>query len=74
MYIAGGITPKVITCAQQGGLYNAFLNLAGRDKFTEILRQVPIYVVMNDKVGQIGAREVAMRLIEEKRVADAYHS
>jgi hypothetical protein len=36
---------------------------AGRDRFSGILQQTPLFLVTNTSAGIIGSREVALRLI-----------
>lgn len=62
VYIAGGITPKLMARVKAGALLEGFLDRGGRPRFHEILAGIPLYVITNEKVGQIGAREYARRL------------
>lgn len=64
VYIAGGILPRVLKRAQKGVLYDAFINRAGRDRFSAILQQTPLFVVVNTAAGIIGSREVALSLVD----------
>ncbi|GAB4820237.1 hypothetical protein N2152v2_007283 [Parachlorella kessleri] len=60
VYIAGGIIPKVLDRVKQGGVLDAFLWRASR--FHEkVLKDVPLHVVTNDKIGLLGARAEAVR-------------
>lgn len=63
VYIAGGITPKLLPRIQAGSLLEGFLMRKGRAPFVAILKDTPLFVITNDKVGQIGAREYAKRLL-----------
>mmetsp|Transcript_33929 Transcript_33929/g.80556 ORF Transcript_33929/g.80556 Transcript_33929/m.80556 type:complete len:291 (-) Transcript_33929:199-1071(-) len=65
VYIAGGITPKVIDRLNFGGLLAAFLSRKGR--FYEFLETVPLRVILDEKVGLIGARVYGLRLLEKAR-------
>lgn len=58
VYVAGGIAPKIIARIRQGGFVQAF-NDKGR--FAELMRRIPVKVVMNPKVGLMGAALVAGR-------------
>lgn len=62
VYVAGGIVPRLMD--RVGALREAFLMRKGRQRFQEILQGIPLYVVTNTKVGIIGSREYALRLIE----------
>lgn len=56
LYVAGGIAPKIMQRLQRGSFMQAF-NDKGR--FEPLLRTIPVHVVMNPKVGLMGAVEVA---------------
>ena len=62
VYIAGGILPKVINRATEGGLLEAFLWKASRF-YDKVLKDVPLYVVLDEKVGLLGCRSQAVRLL-----------
>lgn len=59
LYVAGGIAPKIIQRLQRGSFMQAF-NDKGR--FEPLLRSIPVHVVVNPKVGLMGAVEVAVGL------------
>ncbi|MDD5403612.1 MAG: glucokinase [Sulfuricella sp.] len=65
VYVAGGIAPKIIAKLKRGGFVRAF-NDKGR--FAALTRRIPVRVVMNQKVGLMGAALVASRLADENRV------
>ncbi|KAI7839959.1 hypothetical protein COHA_006352, partial [Chlorella ohadii] len=60
----GGV--YVIERVKAGGMQEAFLWRASRfhDK---VLKHIPLYVVTNDKVGLLGTRECAIRIVEQMR-------
>lgn len=62
VYIAGGILPKVISRATDGGLLDAFLWKESRfhDK---VLKDIPLYVVLDEKVGLLGSRQQAVQTL-----------
>ncbi|KAG1675501.1 hypothetical protein FOA52_001800 [Chlamydomonas sp. UWO 241] len=62
VYIAGGITPKLMKRVQHGALLDGYLMKKGRKKFHDILVRTPLYVITNESVGKIGACEVALKL------------
>lgn len=63
VYIAGGVFPKVIDRVKAGGVLEAFLWKASRfhDK---VLKDIPLYVVLEEKVGLMGSREKAIQLVQ----------
>ncbi|GIL63494.1 hypothetical protein Vafri_17547 [Volvox africanus] len=63
VYIAGGITPKLLPRVQAGALLEGFLMRKGRAPFHKILTETSLFVITNEQVGQIGAREFAKRLL-----------
>lgn len=64
VYICGGIFPKNMDAVKRGGVLEAFLWKDSRfhDK---VLKYIPLYVVLEEKVGLIGTREQAIRLAIE---------
>lgn len=48
---------------RSNALREAFLMRKGRERFQGILATIPLYVVTNTKVGIIGSREYALRLV-----------
>lgn len=63
VYIAGGITPKLMKRVQHGALLEGFLMKKGRERFHQILVKTPLNVIVNEKVGQLGACEYARKLV-----------
>lgn len=59
VYIAGGIAPKIAAKLQEGGFMRAFTD---KGRFSDLLKTIPVYVVMNPKVGLYGALLEAERL------------
>jgi glucokinase len=66
VYIAGGILPRLLNRVARGGLKDAFLMPRGRERFRQILGDIPLYIVTNTKVGLIGSRQVALGLLKEE--------
>jgi glucokinase len=59
VYIGGGIAPKIIDKLKDGTFMKAFL---GENRLKDLLRSMPVRVIMNDKTALIGAaRFAAMR-------------
>jgi len=56
LYIAGGIAPKLIERIKQGGFMAAYGDKA---PMAELMRKFPIKVVMEPRVGLLGAQQVA---------------
>lgn len=59
VYIAGGIAPKIIEFMQQGEFMAAF---CAKGRYHALLSAIPVKVVMNPKVGLLGAALFASRL------------
>ncbi len=58
VYIAGGIAPKMIAKLKDGSFMQAF---RAKGRYQEWLTQLPVQVVMNPKVGLLGAALAASR-------------
>jgi glucokinase len=56
VYVAGGIAPKILPALQQGEFINAFNN---KSKMHDLLKNMPVSVVTNPKVGLLGTLAVA---------------
>lgn len=63
VYIAGGIAVKQAANMKQGGFIAGFLDKA---RYRSLLETVPVYLVLNDEVGLIGAQNLAVRQLMEK--------
>jgi glucokinase len=59
LYVAGGITGKIIELIQRGDFLSAFLN---KGRMKSLLEKIPVYIVQNDDVGLIGAAVYAMQI------------
>ena len=62
LYIAGGIAAKNLDLMKNGLFLNAF-NAKGRIR--PMIQKVPVYVVLNPKVGLMGAAVCAAQLLED---------
>ena len=60
VYVAGGIAPKIINKLIDGQFMQAFLDKDSR--YQPLLKAMPVTVVVNDKVGLMGAALAASRL------------
>jgi glucokinase len=52
LYIAGGIAPKILPLMQTGSFLQAFTN---KGRMKPLLESIPVQIVLNPKVGLIGA-------------------
>ncbi|MBE9051048.1 glucokinase [Nostocales cyanobacterium LEGE 11386] len=59
LYIAGGIAPKIKTLLQNGSF---ILNFSQKGRMRPILEEIPVYIILNQQVGLIGAALRAARL------------
>jgi glucokinase len=59
VYIAGGIAPQIIGKLEGGEFLRAF---ADKGRFAGLLGDIPVHVVLNPKVGLLGAARVAERI------------
>ncbi len=64
VYLAGGIAAKNIRFFTDGRFVGAFLR---KGRFQEMLREMPIDLIIDEKVGLRGAAEMARRLAPLKR-------
>lgn len=58
VYVAGGIAAKLATQIAQGGFLAGFLD---KGRYRNLLETVPVYLVLNAKVGLLGAERLAIR-------------
>ncbi len=59
LYIAGGIAAKNLQALAEGSFMRAFLH---KGRVSHLLERVPVYVVLNQNVGLLGAAVCASRL------------
>jgi glucokinase len=52
VYLGGGIPPKILTKLKDGTFMASFVN---KGRFAEMLAQVPVYVILNEKTALFGA-------------------
>ncbi|MDV6343807.1 glucokinase [Nitrosomonas sp. Is37] len=60
VYIAGGIAPRIIDTLMKGSFMHAFCN---KGRYTGMMSEIPVHVIMNPQVGLLGAGLEAQRLI-----------
>ncbi|MDQ3187020.1 MAG: glucokinase [Pseudomonadota bacterium] len=63
VYVAGGIAPKIIDKLREGGFMKAFRD---KGRFSALMEEIPVYVVMNSEAGLIGAAAEAQRILLNK--------
>lgn len=63
VYIAGGIAPRIIDTLKQGGFMRAFQN---KGRFSGLMSEIPVHVIMNPQVGLLGAGLEAQQLITHR--------
>jgi len=60
VYVAGGIAPKIIDKLREGGFMKAFCD---KGRFSALMGEIPVHVVMNPKAGLLGATREAQRML-----------
>jgi glucokinase len=63
VFVAGGIAPKILPRLLKGGFLHSF---TAKGRLSALLQSIPVTVVLNDRVGLLGAAHSAA-LIEEGR-------
>jgi glucokinase len=61
VYLGGGIAPKLLPKLQDGTFMKAFTN---KGRYKRLMGNIPVYVVMNQRTGLIGAASTAARLAQ----------
>lgn len=59
LYVAGGIAAKNLALLQSGSFLRAF---TGKGRMNSLLESIPVHIVLNSRVGLIGAAIAAARL------------
>ncbi|KAF6250891.1 glucokinase [Scenedesmus sp. NREL 46B-D3] len=72
VFIAGGIVPRLMERVKTGVLLDSFVNQTARPRFQYLLQTMPLFVVTNPKVGLIGSKEYAMRLVRDQQLQQAW--
>jgi glucokinase len=62
VYLGGGIAPKIIWKLKDGMFMKAFKN---KGRLSEIVSQIPVKVIMNDRAALLGAAYRAAELLDE---------
>lgn len=58
VFIGGGIAPKILKVLQQESFLRAFV---GKGRFDELLKSIPVKVILNENTALLGAAEFARR-------------
>lgn len=59
VYLGGGIAPKLLSSLESGGFLEAFLS---KEPLSDLLRLVPVRVILNESAALLGAAAFAERL------------
>lgn len=59
VYVAGGIAPRIIATLKAGGFMDAFCK---KGRYAGLMKQIPVQVVMNARVGLLGAAHEAHKM------------
>jgi len=57
VYVGGGIAPKLLPWLRRGAFLDAFVH---KGRFEDVLRRIPVKVVLNDRAALLGAALFAM--------------
>jgi len=60
VYLAGGITPKILPMLQKDFFIQSFLN---KGRYRNILKKIPVRACLNPEAGLLGASEKALAMI-----------
>lgn len=63
VYLGGGIAPKVADKLKDGTFMRAFTS---KGRFAELLSTIPVYIIMNPRVGLLGALSEAQRMLDRE--------
>ena len=61
IYLGGGIPPKILSRLEGEAFMTAFTE---KGRFTELLKKIPVRVILNDKAAILGAAAEALRMEE----------
>lgn len=59
IYLGGGIPPRILSKLKDGTFMAAFVH---KGRFAELLAQIPVYVILNDKTALLGAAYYGLEL------------
>ncbi len=61
VYLGGGIAPKLLPALETGRFMDAFRD---KEPLADLLRTIPVRVILNESAGLLGAATFAQTLIE----------
>ena len=64
VYLGGGIPPKLLAKLDEGAFIEAFTN---KGRFKDLLKKIPVRVILNDKAALLGAAHCAFEMQKTKR-------
>ncbi|MCL4299062.1 MAG: glucokinase [Anaerolineae bacterium] len=59
IYLGGGIPPRILTKLKDGTFMAAFVN---KGRFADLLGRIPVYVILNENPGLLGAAHYGFKL------------
>jgi glucokinase len=62
VYVGGGVAPKILPVIERGAFMDAF---RAKDPLVDLLRTLPVYVILNTRAGLFGAATRAAELLEK---------
>ncbi len=60
VYLAGGIPPRILNTLKSEHFYRPFVT---KGRFSNMMKRIPVYVVLNSKTALLGAARVGMTLL-----------
>jgi glucokinase len=64
MYIAGGIAPKLLSWIKRNNLF--YQHFVQKGRMQAVLEKVPLFIIINEHVGLLGAKVVCRRLLRRQ--------
>jgi glucokinase len=62
VYLGGGIAPKILPKLEEGTFIRAFVS---KGRFTDLLSEIPVRVILNDRTALMGAALAAERFLQQ---------
>ncbi len=62
VFIGGGIVTKMLPKMTAGGFMEGF---TAKEPFTDLMREIPVRIILNPKASRLGAAQVAAELLDE---------
>jgi glucokinase len=70
VYLGGGIAPKILTKLSDGTFMRAF---ADKGRFSSLLEDIPVRVILNEKAALIGAARYAAAALDDPSSFSSHH-